>query len=537
MFILFLLLGILSCGPHLAFGTLKIAFSEANECEPVFVTFLGQLNSSLQNLPLSLEVLPFNSTPTVIPLPSYATNSSGVNITFLPIASQTQFIATLNDPSGTTVSTVSDIFEISATSPANTACLSGKSFTPSYEIENAANISQCENFTVSFSGGGPPTVELFNPKGISYPLQLVSSTTTTATYIMAAERENQVLLMFNSGAGGQNETSPLLTVQGNAFSPTTCLSTLNNKNSNSKSNSSSNPKKSPSITKGAIIGLSVGIGIVVLLMIPMVWFVIRERRRRRRVAKQFDFDNRIDRTPSVHVPQVVEKVTVAPPPFFGYPGYTEGGYVKDPAYVSEKYSPTISDYPRTSISWEYIPRASSNEEYKHNNSDVRASAQMNMLSSSNIEMMLSRASVDGLATFAPPSRGSSARFLPVSSPSALRHGYRPSPDVPHNLSFSTEGAFVTDNRSMPLFESPESLGSRLRPDSGTISHSSAGAIEGFEIVQPQRAILQQARSVSPRTVSRENSRAKLEGGDPWRVGSTGSRFSMDSSDADFGNRI
>lgn len=209
MFLLFLLLGVL---PQVVFCTLKLSFSNATECEPVFASFHGQLNSSLQNDPLSLQILPFNSTSTVVPLPSYATNSLGVNITFLPLPANTQFIATLNDPSGDSVSFVSDIFEIGAASPANTACLSHTSFTPLYQIENSANVSQCEDFTISYSKGSPPpAVELFNPRGFSYPLKLVSSTNATATYTMVALRQTQVMLMMSSGAGGQNQTSPLLT--------------------------------------------------------------------------------------------------------------------------------------------------------------------------------------------------------------------------------------------------------------------------------------------------------------------------------------
>lgn len=286
--------------------------------------------------------------------------------------------------------------------------------------------------------------------------------------------------------------------------------------------------------RGTIIGLSVGLGVTFVMAIPMAWFVIRERRRRRRhIAQRFDFDaNRMERPPSPYIPEVKERPAAPPPIFFGYPGYTESGYVKDPKYVSEKYSPTISDYPRTSISWEYIPRASSDEQRRNMESDLRASVQMNMLSSSNIEKMLSRASVDGLAMHSPRSTRSRDSYafpqsLPLTPPPALHLGYRQSPDVPHNPSFFADSAFTVD-QPIPLSESPESMGSRLRPDSGTISPSSAGAMEDYQIVQPRRVTLQQARSVSPRTLSLEHSMAKLERG-PRRTESSSSRFSMDSS--------
>ncbi|KAJ3876653.1 hypothetical protein F5051DRAFT_307848, partial [Lentinula edodes] len=187
---------------------------------------------------------------------------------------------------------------------------------------------------------------------------LSSFTNNTATYNLAAIRQSQVMLNFISTDGGQNQTSPLMTVQGDAFSSTSCFPTSNHTDQNA-SKSKTDTGKSSGISKGTIIGLSVGLGAIVILAIPMVWLVIRERRRRRQIATRIEFDgSRMERQPSQYLPTINEKGPPPPPPFFGYPGYTEGQYVRDPMYVSEKYSPTISDYPRTSISWEYIRRNS-----------------------------------------------------------------------------------------------------------------------------------------------------------------------------------
>ncbi|KAJ4482311.1 hypothetical protein J3R30DRAFT_2157103 [Lentinula aciculospora] len=317
--------------------SLKLNISQVTECEPVFVSFRGQFNSSLQQVPLSLQIFPFNSTPSLIPLPSYTANSTGVNVTFLPIPANTEFVATLASPSGI-ISVVSDVFEVSAGSPSNTACLPRTTFTPSFEIQNPANLSQCEDFTVSYSGQSPPVVELFNPRGHAYTLNLTSSAKNTATYNLAAIRQSQIMLSFISTDGVQNQTSSLLT--GDAFSSTSCFPQSNKTDQNTSKSKSDTPKSS--ISKGTIIGLSVGLGAVALLAIPMVWLVVRERRRRRRIATSVDFDgSQMERQPSSYIPAIEKKGPSPPPPFFGYPGYTEGQYVKDPVYVSEKYSPTI----------------------------------------------------------------------------------------------------------------------------------------------------------------------------------------------------
>ncbi|KAF9077492.1 hypothetical protein BDP27DRAFT_1311135 [Rhodocollybia butyracea] len=310
----------------------------------------------------------------------------------------------------------------------------------------------------------------------------------------------------------------------------------------------------------------------------MVWFVIRERRRRSQIASvNFDASRMEKPSPSYVIPTFnLSEKNAPPPPFFGYPGYSEGknivnpsyvrdSYVRDPSYVSEKYSPTVSDYPRTSISWEYIRRNSADSRTrKVPNIDpelvdnLRTSVNTtNMLSSSNIEKMLDmagrrRASEDAFGLhsprsvistdsygFVPPSINSLPALAPAIPRRLSRHlsfGQRISPDVPRNLSFA-DSTFIVD-RSMPLSESPESMGSRLqRPDSGAITTSSTGAMEEFTVVQPQKAVLLEAppnpiqRSISPRTVSREDSLAKLVGAVPGgsrRTGSLGSRFSMDS---------
>jgi hypothetical protein len=208
MFLPFLLLAILSGGPQVVLSTIKLGISQVSQCEPVFVSFQGQLNSSFEHIPLTLEVLPFNSTPTLIPLPTYAANSSGVNVTFLPVPADTEFLASLIDPNGVSLSFVSDIFAVDAGS--SSTCLPPAVSASSFEIQNPGNITQCENFTINHSESTPPRVELFNPRLFSFPLKLVSHTNTTATYTMLAIRQTQVMMNIISTDGGQNQTSPLL---------------------------------------------------------------------------------------------------------------------------------------------------------------------------------------------------------------------------------------------------------------------------------------------------------------------------------------
>ncbi|KIK69696.1 hypothetical protein GYMLUDRAFT_236189 [Collybiopsis luxurians FD-317 M1] len=548
MFLLFVLLSVLLLGPQLVLAALKLDIGQVTECEPVFVSFRGQLNSSFHQVPLTLQILPFNSTPAFIPLPSYAANSSGVNVTFLPVPANTQFMAALSSPSGLILSFVSDIFQVDAGT--SKACLPPLARTPTFQIQNMANLSQCEDFSISIPPGSkPPLVELYNPRGFGYPLELTRHTNTTATYKMVAVRQTEVMLSLAPNNRARSQTTPLLSVQGTQSSPTNCFPRFNTNAKGSNSTSTAKPSQS---SKGAIIGLSVGLGVTFVLSLPLVWLVIRERRRRKQVSNRINFDaSHMERQPSqsciAYVPPVEEKRMHLPPPFFGYPAYTEGAIVLDPSYVSEKYSPTISDYPRTSISWEYIRRNSSDRKEHHVNADTRASIQTsNLLSSSNIEKMLNmarnRASEDALGNGISPSTRSHESYgfgpSPAPPPPVLHHIMslrdRQAPDVPHNPSFFAGTSFIVDS-SVPMTESPESLGSLLRLDSGvnSVSISSTRQTDGSYIMQPARAILAGEpikRIASPRTISREDSLAKLEKGSR-RTNSNVSRFSLDSADA------
>ncbi|KAF5389287.1 hypothetical protein D9757_003405 [Collybiopsis confluens] len=547
MFFPFFLLGLGL--PYAVLAALRLDIDGATECEPAFVSFRGELNASFHQVPLTLQILPLNATPYFVPLPSYAANSSGVNLSFLPVPANTEFMVALSSPSGLILSLVSDIFVVKAGT--SQTCLPPTNNNPTFQLQDAADISQCRDFSMSIPAGSkPPLVQLFNPRGFGYPLSLTAHTTTTATYNMLAVRQTQVMLSFISTDGGSNQTTLLLagkkftflllqppsnpTVQGDSSSPSNCFPTFNSNATNETSTA-----KPSLVSKAAIVGLSVGLGVTVLLAIPMAWLAIRQRRRRKQAANRINFDaSRMEEKsyPSYipYVPPVEEKKPPLPPPFLGYPGYSEGTVVKDPPYVTEKYSPTVSDYPRTSISWEYVGR----DKQKHRTiPDPRISVQTTMLSSSNIEKMLNmarnRASEDVFANelvHSPGSIRSIEKDGYISTPPALHHhlslGDRrhETPDVPHNASFFAEGT------SMPLTESPESMGSLLRPDSDP--GISAEALQGFDIMQPPKAHLAQEpiqRVASPRTIPREYSLAKLEKGSR-RTTSNVSRFSLDSVD-------
>ncbi|THV05194.1 hypothetical protein K435DRAFT_116203 [Dendrothele bispora CBS 962.96] len=518
MLLLFLVF-VLALGPQVVLsGNFKFSFSEVQQCEPLSISFQGDFDPT-DPAPVSLSILPFNGNVVSIPVPESTLNSTGLNVSFLPLPADTNFIASLDDAAGDNAARISDINKVFASQDASCVPQSTNSFTPSFTILDP--ISQCEKFSVRYENGIAPTIRLFFPKLGSFPLNKIDDDpeNSTATYLMAAPRQSQVVLMFNDTVVVQS--SALL--PGDTSSSRSCFPQQNNMQPGNTKQAQSSKS---GVSKPVAIGLGVGFGVLALLAIPMIWYVIRERRRNRKAMQHnnepgyfeksshsydssekrgYSTDSSYENHVARDLPSLPEKPArpPAPPPFFTYNSTsferkvqtrswnTEDGFVKDPAYVS--YASTISGSPRSSISWEMVTSGDNNGGLRRQNSTDSRRSQRDtktiLPSTTDLEHMLDVARDDVADGSAPVSRnpshtsqvsrnarnssrswGSTGNIvMPSTIPTRVRSGtnsisfpaMNPIQDVPQNVSFLAETS--VDEHGMPVFyESPMSMGSHLR---------------------------------------------------------------------------
>ncbi|TFK52247.1 hypothetical protein OE88DRAFT_1377012 [Heliocybe sulcata] len=220
------LCGILAFSPQVVvskFNTIK--FSSIQQCGPFQVTFSGGKAPSA--LPLTLTVVPFNSTPISIPIPEDAwdaTTSTGAAVTFLPLPAGTTFVASLDDADGNPTGLVSDFIGIEGSS--NASCLPTTTDTAQRVFNvDETTVSQCSPFNVTYdqaAGVGAPKVRGFVPKGFSLYMNETADSTGVATYTMEALRGIQIALLFDDGQG-HRETSSIMPVLGDSESTASCI--------------------------------------------------------------------------------------------------------------------------------------------------------------------------------------------------------------------------------------------------------------------------------------------------------------------------
>jgi len=144
--------------------------------------------------------------------------------------------------------------------------------------------SQCEEFAIIYDTSvvtRAPIVRLYSPKGPSFLLDPTSDNKTsgTATYMMNFGQGREMILLMEDG-GTIRETSPLMTVLGDNASSTKCLG-RNVPNANDGISDGSNETRAG--RKAVVIGGATGGSVVVLIGICMATFIVRDRRRRRRI--------------------------------------------------------------------------------------------------------------------------------------------------------------------------------------------------------------------------------------------------------------
>lgn len=207
-----------------------ISYSFIQQCGPFNVSFSGGIPPP--DLPLTLTVLPFGSTPLSFTIPQSAWDNStaiGSYVVFLPLPEGVSLIASLDDALGNSAALASEVLQIGSSH--NTSCLSNATITttpPAFQLLDA-NVSQCSPFNVTHNTTSPDysvSLRVFIPESLSYWLQIVSSDSSQGvdiyTFIMNVARGFQVALLFVDGKGNR-QVSNLLSVAGDENSPTKCL--------------------------------------------------------------------------------------------------------------------------------------------------------------------------------------------------------------------------------------------------------------------------------------------------------------------------
>ncbi|KAF7364997.1 hypothetical protein MVEN_00370700 [Mycena venus] len=378
-------LGVVALGPQVVLGSFKFSLSPVVQCQPVDITFSGS-DANNHSVPTTLTILPLldNIKPIQIPIPNGASNSTGIQLTFIPLPAGTRFVASLDDVEGPTAK-VSDVTRVlnSTTGPDVEGCF-GSSIQQVNFYEFDDNLAQCEDFTVTYNTPVTvaPTIRAFFPNSGSLlvPQSNASTAPNTASYTMTGLRSTEVVLLFDD-TQGHLQTTKLITIDGDSSSSKSCFKSSSK---DSDGNNKAGTISSTTLPRSAIIGIAVGAAVVGLFAILLLIYIVRTRRRNRRVS-HMNFDPSLlnQKWPPDLEERKVElyQSPALTAPSAPTPSFSAQGFVRDPIYTNEKYaSSIISDDARTSIaSWnQFIP------EDQRNRSGTRARGQS--VSSSRLSM-------------------------------------------------------------------------------------------------------------------------------------------------------
>ncbi len=225
------LLCFLVFAPRSAFSLFQfVSYSRVSQCGPFNVSFSGGTLPTA--LPLTLTILPFNSTPLAFVIPNSAwdnSTSSGSYVTPLSLPAGVSFLASLEDAAGNSATPLSDVIQVLPST--NTSCIISNTTTPtSVQLSNSA-VFQCLPFSVSRNTSYTNhsiSTRGFVPASLSFEFQWTifhhdaSHGIDTYTFIMNVAQGLQVALLFDDGQGNR-QVSDLLSVQGNRYSPSGCL--------------------------------------------------------------------------------------------------------------------------------------------------------------------------------------------------------------------------------------------------------------------------------------------------------------------------
>lgn len=383
-------------------------------------------------------------------------------MSFLPIPAGSNFLTSINDDSGENLLKVSDILRVLPSPTGNSSCIPSPS-RRKFSL-NATTVSQCEEMVIRYNASAvarSPTVRFYNPTGSSSELNQTSDDPVQgiAKYLVKFGRGKSVLFLLDDGAD-VHETTPLLTILGDASSPTSCMKS----NKTTTSVTSESAVSSPMTSKAVIIGGSVGGGAVVLIVVGMIIFILRERKRRHRKSINLD-SSRLTTTAK-------DERILRPPPSFTE-NLSRSGVVSNPIYTKDDFlSPTKPTHTRGSLaSWSQdIPedqRLSAKDHPPLNRHEgERQLGERGSLHSLDIEGLLN------LATYQSdnPIRQVSD-LVPLEPASNISHRHLGVPsDVPVDLTASRDFSSFSDNPfnnegpvSQPQSQYFTPISSRMRP--------------------------------------------------------------------------
>lgn len=421
-------LGVVALGPQVVLASFKFNFSEVEQCERVQINFTGH-SSNNHFVPTQLTILPYvdlgNTTlrvPIQIAIPNGASNSTGIDLSFIPLRANTRFVATLDDGQGSKVSDVT----IVGNGSLNSSCLSSNSIATFDLYQLPQEVNQCENFTVAYNPTttSAPNITAFTPRGDSFEVTLLNPSVAPgqALYVMNGQRNNQVVLLLNNSEN-QAASSRLMTIGGDSSSSKMCfMDNFNDsgKPGHSNSNLGDNTTKSFALPKPAIIGIAVGAAVIVFAALLLLWYILR-RRRRQRLAPSVRFNRALlnRRWPPDENEKKIDlfeqetqstarwRLEGERVDLFGQrpssnvisPTFPAGDYVLDPPYTNDKYRDSVmtGDHSvRTSISsWnQYIPEDQRGEQIPTARMSSSSSSRLS-LNTVDIQPILQMARVHG----------------------------------------------------------------------------------------------------------------------------------------------
>jgi len=385
---------------------------DVEQCNPFIISFAG---SNLKAIPAFLSMIPVNSTAITVPLQDPTIVSTGIALTFLPFPAGSDFLTSLDGSTGENLILVSDLKRVLPSPTGNSSCVTPQSLDVRRRFTVNTSVSQCEQFTIIYDTSvvpRAPIVRLYSPKGPSFLLDPTSDNTTagTATYMMNFGQGREVILLMGDG-GTIRETSPLIRVLGDNSSSTKCLS----RNANAGGSAAAYGLDGDRVGRRAVvIGGATGGSAVVLIGICIATFIVRDRRRRRRIQGT-RLPSEIEKTPD-------DKKRV---PDLGQFPHPADGIINNPIYTMTPFlSPTRSDHaiatrPQVVPEDQAYSESSTPSPWVPQSPDFRAS-----LRSLDIEGMLNMATLQSRN----PSRKNSALGLVISpsvrtpSPTFLRPG-------------------------------------------------------------------------------------------------------------------
>ena len=225
-------LSFLAFSPRCVFALFEfVAYSRVQQCGPFNISFSGgQLPAAL---PLTLTVIPFDSTPLSFTIPESAwdnSTSSGSYVTVLPLPAGVSLMASLDDAAGNDTALTSDVIQVLPST--DTSCISANQTTPAvFQLVDDA-VSQCSPFNVSWNASSSDhslSVRVFIPTSLSLSLQSInfhaSQGVDIFTYVMGVASGFQVAMLFDDGQGTR-QVSDLISVGGGVSSPSGCLRSI-----------------------------------------------------------------------------------------------------------------------------------------------------------------------------------------------------------------------------------------------------------------------------------------------------------------------